>query len=273
MLEHTRHRTLCLTQRHLQNFGHLSTTTHMGQLNSRTMPIRDLNLSIPDDDSSITCSLLFHSVDELKNSYAEALALTTHQLLSALTSVANILHEQGKSIKIVTIGGAVNTLLLQSRATTSDVDFFYSTHNDNADISNLVRIAESVAKKSSDLTDGQWLNNHTSSFIEASVLKRLYREAVHQNRLVFDSSSLIVYAAPWPFALVQKMLRYSSEERKSYDMDDAIAYLKEMSEPPTSHKTVVDWAKGCRLPVPKEEAYEAIMARYRSESDDGWLNI
>ena len=46
--------------------------------------------------------------------------LTTHTIKRALAEVAKISEKNHRQIEIVTIGGAVNTLLLHSRETTSD---------------------------------------------------------------------------------------------------------------------------------------------------------
>jgi len=83
---------------------------------------------------------------------------------------------------------------------------------------------------------------------------------------VFDSTSLKVYAAAWPFAFVQKVIRYGSEQRKVYDIDDAVAYLKEMEEGAAiSYEAVVAWANEYKLPQPKRAAFEAIVEKYREE--------
>ncbi|KAJ6561341.1 hypothetical protein B0H10DRAFT_1844763, partial [Mycena sp. CBHHK59/15] len=170
-----------------------------------------------------------------------------------------------RSIQIVTVGGAVNTILLRTRQATSDVDFFYHTHNRDTDVENLVRAAESVASGVKEF-DEQWLNNHTAAFIEASVLKGLYRQSIQQNRLVFDSGSLKVYAAAWPFAFVQKVIRYGSEQRRPYDINDAVAYLNEMKVGAAlSYETVVAWAEEYKLPQPNRAAFEEVMGKYREE--------
>jgi len=70
--------------------------------------------------------------------------------------------EVGLDISIVTVGGAVNTLLLHTRLTTSDVDFFFRTKTKNDRVAGVLVAAE-VARKALDL-DEHWMNNHTAVF-------------------------------------------------------------------------------------------------------------
>lgn len=101
---------------------------------------------------------------------------------------------------------------------------------------------------------------------QASVLKGLYRQSIQQNRLVVDSDSLKVYAAAWPFAFVQKVIRYGSEQRRPYDINDAVAYLNEIKEgAAVSYETVVAWAEEYKLAQPNRAAFEEVMGKYRVE--------
>ena len=81
-----------------------------------------------------------------------------------LTSVAATLHSKGQNISLVAVGGAVNTLLLHTRESTGDVDFFYWTKTRNEDVTKVIVAANSAATKLK-LGD-HWLNNHTAVFIE-----------------------------------------------------------------------------------------------------------
>lgn len=81
-----------------------------------------------------------------------------------LNSVAASLHSKGQNISIIAVGGAVNTLLLHTRESTGDVDFFYWTKTKNEDVTKIIVAANSAASKLK-LGD-QWLNNHTAIFIE-----------------------------------------------------------------------------------------------------------
>jgi predicted nucleotidyltransferase len=94
--------------------------------------------------------------------------LTAEKISEGLTRVAAVLNKAKKNVRIVAVGGAVNALLLRSRASTADVDFFYRTKTTNNDVSSIVLAAEKVAK---DLRISKgWLNNHTAVFLEVIFL-------------------------------------------------------------------------------------------------------
>jgi len=90
--------------------------------------------------------------------------LTADKITTGLAQVAAILHKGNHNIAIVAVGGAVNTLLLHSRSSTSDVDFFYRTKTKNVDVSAVIEAATQAAEN---LHIGKgWLNNHTAVFIQ-----------------------------------------------------------------------------------------------------------
>ena len=90
--------------------------------------------------------------------------MSADMIRQGLTNVAATLHSKGQNITIVAVGGAVNTLLLQTRESTGDVDFFYWTKKKNEDVTKVIVAANSAATKLK-LGD-HWLNNHTAVFIE-----------------------------------------------------------------------------------------------------------
>jgi len=90
--------------------------------------------------------------------------LTADTIKRGLQSVATALHAKQQDISIIAVGGAVNTLLLHSRASTGDVDFFYRTKKKHDDVTKVI-IAADNARKALKLDDN-WLNNHTALFIE-----------------------------------------------------------------------------------------------------------
>lgn len=88
--------------------------------------------------------------------------------------VAKYLASKGLDVSIVSVGGAVNTVLLKSRASTSDVDFFYRTKNEGSkdiDVMHEVVAAGKLAEKQLKLGE-QWLNNHTVTFIEVKSFRK-----------------------------------------------------------------------------------------------------
>lgn len=94
------------------------------------------------------------------------------QIEAGLKVVANYLASKKLDVPIVAVGGAVNTVLLKSRASTGDVDFFYRTKDSASKDSNITHeVVEAAKRAEKELNLGsQWLNNHTAVFIEVRSL-------------------------------------------------------------------------------------------------------
>ncbi|KAG2109521.1 hypothetical protein DEU56DRAFT_688400, partial [Suillus clintonianus] len=92
-----------------------------------------------------------------------------------------------KQITVVAVGGAINTILLHSRASTTDVDFFSVDSVDNP----VLRDAIGSAAKTMQLGDG-WMNNHTALFIPLNTIANIYNEAIRDGVVVFDKPGLKV---------------------------------------------------------------------------------
>ena len=90
--------------------------------------------------------------------------MTAEIIQQGLNSIAATLNSKRVNIVIVAVGGAVNTLLLRTCESTTDVDFFYWTKTKHEDITRVI-VAADVATTKLKLGD-QWLNNHTAVFIE-----------------------------------------------------------------------------------------------------------
>ena len=90
--------------------------------------------------------------------------LNANTILTGLNEVAEGLRQRNIFVVLVVVGGAFNTLILRSRPTTSDVDFFCLTKTQNPVVSLITEVAglASVAR----LSGRTWLNNHTAVFIE-----------------------------------------------------------------------------------------------------------
>lgn len=144
------------------------------------------------------------------------------QLIEALNYVAASITKAEGSVTVITVGGAVNTIHLQSRSTTHDIDFFntYLTANDY----------ELLIKGTKDATEkllvfkNDWFNNRTLFFIPMDKRSALTDEAFRQNEIVFQAPGLTVLAAPWKYSFCCKVDRLSGSGR-TYDFPDAVQYL------------------------------------------------
>ncbi|KND94162.1 hypothetical protein TOPH_01139 [Tolypocladium ophioglossoides CBS 100239] len=89
--------------------------------------------------------------------------LNRNTLLGALQNVAESINKRKGDITVIAVGGAVNTIYLQSRDATHDVDFF-NDYLTPADFENLVHSAREVVKCDRSLGE-EWFNNRTILFI------------------------------------------------------------------------------------------------------------
>ncbi|KAL9102764.1 MAG: hypothetical protein Q9163_002126 [Psora crenata] len=146
-------------------------------------------------------------------------------LQRALTYAADHLHSKGADIMIIAVGGAVNTILLETRESTHDVDFFMPS--DRRQQGKLIEEAAQVAEARSSLPlGGEWLNNSASLYIPRTIRQELSQEAIAQNAVVFRRPGLTILAAPWIYALCAKIQRLGdTRKRRSYDATDAATYL------------------------------------------------
>ena len=78
--------------------------------------------------------------------------LNRDDLQQALTHAANYVNSKDTDIVMVTAGGAVNTILLQTRDTTNDVDFFVP--QDQQSLGRLLMEASQTAQRQSSVPLG-----------------------------------------------------------------------------------------------------------------------
>lgn len=184
---------------------------------------------------------LFHRPDEVQPN------LTAKEITAALEVVAKELSKRKQSVTIVAVGGAINTVLLKTRASTADVDFFGVDKRLPPGFNDAIK----AAVKSVGINEG-WLNNHTALFIGNDRINSLFTEAVNDNIIIFKKPGLTVLAAPWRYCLVAKLDKAGKSGAKAYDIDDAAAYLHELvkqtSGPVTKAKLQM-WAKEFNVSV------------------------
>lgn len=162
--------------------------------------------------------------------------LDRETIFEALSDMAAFLDQRGIRTQLVTVGGAVNTLYLQSRESTHDVDFFLE--NANASTHHVVHEAARFANRQRGGRLGaEWLNNATQLFMPAQLQQTLYKAALEQRTIIFKRGGLTVYAAPWAYAFCGKLNRLSDENPRPYDLEDAVVYLHEYLRG-TGHQTV-----------------------------------
>lgn len=145
------------------------------------------------------------------------------------------------SARVVTVGGAVNTVLLRSRDTTNDVDFF--SEDGTAQVNLLIHeAAKDANRKRRGALGAAWFNNSTQLYMGRERARELASAAVDQNEVVYNGLNgrghgLQVYAAPWEYALCGKMNRLTEGGERAYDLNDALEYLVKYFEK-TGHRSI-----------------------------------
>jgi hypothetical protein len=156
--------------------------------------------------------------------------LSRQNIVKALSYAAQYIHERGQNATVVAVGGAVNTVYLQTRNTTHDVDFFCPLLTQPT--LGIVREAGRYAvERSSVPLAVDWLNNATARM--PGVV-----EAIAQNDVLVSYPGLTVVAAPWNYAFIKKVSRISQGTARPYDSSDAATYLHEYITKVHSNKPV-----------------------------------
>lgn len=185
----------------------------------------------------------------------------------ALALMAEYLQGRGANITAITVGGAVNAILLQTRPTTHDVDIFGSTLDNDARV--LLDEAMQYAQQHSAVNLGtDWFNTETQIFLTATMQERLTNTALERNVVVFQRPGLTLLAAPWEYAFTAKLSRIATGERvRAYDQDDAVAYLNQIilgrSNQPVRRASIERWANRYRHTV-TEDILRSVNRAYRA---------
>nr|KMM70871.1 hypothetical protein CPAG_07180 [Coccidioides posadasii RMSCC 3488] len=164
-------------------------------------------------------------------------------LLVAFQHMAEYLQSQNADVTVVAVGGAVNTIYLQNREVTHDVDFFGGNEQ-----SRLLKDASKYAQQESKIQLGaNWLNNATTLFIPLALQARIIQAAMQQNVVLFREKGFTVLAAPWDYAFCGKTNRMGGPDERPYDCKDAVGYLREYilsnGEKPVKAREIEEWGK------------------------------
>jgi len=215
--------------------------------------------------------------DMLDKPGVEEVQMDEDTIKKALEEVAKILSKKKEDITIIAVGGAVNTVVLHTRPSTGDVDFFSDSKRSSP---TLKKAIETVEKDKKFKVGKGWLNNHTVLFMDDAMIKALFDEAVQQNVKLVDKPGLKVLAAPWRYSVMAKLEKVGKGPgvSKSYDITDAVAYLHEAIEKrpgktPVKKSEIQAWATEFKVTV-KEENIVKLAEEYKVKypGKDGIVN-
>ena len=156
------------------------------------------------------------------------------------------------------VGGAVSTILLQTRRSTHDIDFF-AEGLAKQDGKLLYEAAAVVRSQPGSRLEEDWINNRTIYFIAPTLRQELTRCGFEQNDIVFSAPGLTLYAAPWSYAFVSKFDRIQGGGHRSHDPGDAAVYLdkwlrsKQQSNIPVA--AIADTIRRYQLKVAREQDF------------------
>lgn len=153
--------------------------------------------------------------------------LTPADLTDGLSLLAQYLNSHNRNIELAVVGGAVCTMLLGTRNTTEDIDYF-NPGLQKDDINVLGRAVAYAQNQPHQppFTSG-WFNNNTTVWISPAIRPTLYQEAVQAGIIVFQKPGLTLYAAPFQYQFCAKLQRMSGGGSRTQDAGDAAAYLHE----------------------------------------------
>jgi hypothetical protein len=102
------------------------------------------------------------------------------------------LDQRGVNATVVTVGGAVNTVYLQSRRSTHDVDFFLATPTvaEHTVIHEAARSAARSERSQRGEIGANWFNNATQLLMGRDIQARLAQSALQQNVIVHQYRGL-----------------------------------------------------------------------------------
>ncbi|OTB04342.1 hypothetical protein M426DRAFT_11717 [Hypoxylon sp. CI-4A] len=185
--------------------------------------------------------------------------------------MASYLDQKQVTARVVTIGGAVNTVYLRSRPSTHDVDFFLG--NATSPQHNVIHEAARYANKQTRGALGaEWFNNSTQLFMPPHVQQDLANAAFQQNVVIYNKvgrgGGLVVYGAPWSYALCGKFNRLCESSPRPYDLADAVVYLHEhlrrAGQQTVSVHLICRWCQQYHKQVTNEVIQQVDEAYYRA---------
>ena len=200
--------------------------TNNGQGQSRREHRQEANISAP-TGGPVMVPPLYRDAEGRPIEHQEY-ELDREQLILALNHVGTYLDQHRVTARIVTVGGAINTIYLRSRKSTHDVDFFLA-NADSPEYRFVHEAARSATRQTQRPLGANWLNNATQLLMPRDVQQSLAAAAFEQNviihRYVGQGGGLIVYAAPWSYAFCGKLNRLCEDNPRPYDLSDAVEYL------------------------------------------------
>lgn len=186
--------------------------------------------------------------------------LDLNTLIRALQMVSGYLQQQDTNVDLVALGGVVNVLHLHTRLATSDLTFF-SAKNDPHEAELLHSASRYVTDQGFARLRENWLNSSPDLVLSTALTQTTATSALQQNEVLFHSAGLVVYAAPWDFALCVKIDRITKDRRlRPDDVTDAATYLNRYIQrhqnQPVERAIIQGWASDYNTRISIDAIFE-----------------
>ncbi|KAH9487105.1 hypothetical protein JR316_0001173 [Psilocybe cubensis] len=162
-----------------------------------------------------------------------------------------------QAVNIVVAGGTCSVMYFGNRDKTKDIDFFIP------DPELMGIIAGAQATLPPDLRQRwpvNWINAEMAGFAMMPGCEDLYKNSVANNVVLYQSDTLVAYAADWKFQLIGKITRayqmeqlnehVQSKDRERKDINDAISLLQILiteNNAPLDRNVIRSWYNGSAL--------------------------
>ncbi|MFI5421443.1 MAG: hypothetical protein ACHQ1H_10800 [Nitrososphaerales archaeon] len=179
--------------------------------------------------------------------------------MKAFKHISNELEKQipDQVVRVLVSGGTCSVMYLGNRDKTKDIDFFIP------DPTIIEIISGSQASLPWDLRQRwpeNWINAEMAGFAMMPNCEDLYDNSIANNVVLYQSNSLVVYAADWKFQLIGKITRayqmellkdqVQSMDREGKDLKDAVSILQVLIQEnngPLDGSVVRSWYNGSAL--------------------------
>ncbi|KAH7102935.1 hypothetical protein BKA62DRAFT_655516 [Auriculariales sp. MPI-PUGE-AT-0066] len=154
----------------------------------------------------------------------------SHDIIHGLKALSKYIPQdpsyKGLQIPIVVSGGTCSVLFLKSRKSTLAIDYFTCNPDHIQIIGDAARMAN---RRETARHPYAWMNPDMLGFVANNEgCETVFDDSVRQGEVLFESPSLVVYAADWRFQLVGKMQRAyadADDEAQQDDLADAVSIL------------------------------------------------
>ncbi len=159
----------------------------------------------------------------------DSFALQRDTVQNALHLMASYLAAKGQNITIITVGGAISSLLLKDQLRRENLDYIVPnvSEEQRGILAAAARHGRAYCIRP---MLGAWFSNRGDDTLKLpfSIHRQVVLKSLTQNEIIFQERGLKIIAAPWDYAFTATLGRLASHRfiSRPHDLSDAIAYLR-----------------------------------------------